>query len=674
MEEQKQLEERRFIRRFNIIFLITFFLFVILVLRLAYMQLVEGEKYVRASEQLSIRTLSTPAPRGWIYDANGEVLVNNKPVYTITFLDENLKKDEILAVAERLEKILLPLNPAYNRVYLLEKMDSGYVYEPKKEFADKVKKEQENGTFTFRPEEWEVKSYTPNMPRYLPRSIVSDIPKEIMFTIEENRVDLPGVNVIVDSMRQYKKGAFATYILGYMRQIPSNLADEYLAKGYSLNEQVGYAGVEKSYESVLRGTNGLQEVRVNNVAKTLETKEVVAQKPGNNLVLTIDAKYQQKVEQILAEEVKNLQTRKVNPLPQVNSAIAVVMDPKTGAVKALTNYPQYDPNIYNSPDFGKLYKTQVFGREQNKAIAGYFAPGSTIKMLSVMIGLQEGLVTPNEKILSTGSYKVGNLIKRDYKPGGFGWVDARQALQKSVNTYMYELAMRLARYPQSKTLYKQKFEVIDHYHGEFGLGRLTGIDLPGENIAWRAETEELGRLADAMIGQYDNYTPIQLVQYVSTIANGGYRMRPYVVQEIREPDDNLDGPGKLLWRKEPEVLNQVDIKPEWIKLVQEGMRMVAEPGGTAYSTFAGLPIQVAAKTGTVQRTGNNTNGLMVGYAPYEDPQMAFVVVVPGGAGGSDSAGPIARRLVESYFGLDRPASGSTGPTAAENPAGGKKTP
>lgn len=654
MEEQKELEEGRFIRRFNLIFFLIFLLFVILVLRLSYLQLVEGEKYVRAAEALSIRTVSTPAPRGWIYDAKGEVLVNNKPVYTITFLDENLSKERILSLATRLEQLLLPVNAAYNRTYILEKMDTGYVYVPKKEYADRIKKERDEGTYTFRPEEWEVVKYPPNMPRYLPRSIISDIPMEVMFTIEEHRTDFPGISVIVDSMRQYKKGAFAAHILGYMRQIPPNLADEYLAKGYSLNEQVGYAGVEKYYENQLRGTPGKREVRVNNVAKTLETKEVVAQKPGNNLVLTIDADYQQKVEQILAEEVKNLQTRKNNPLPNVKSAIAIVMDPKTGAIKALANYPQYDPNIYNSPDFGKRYKSEVFGREQNTAIAGYFAPGSTVKMLSVMIGLQEGLVTPNEKILSTGSYKVGNLIKRDYKPGGFGWVDARQALQKSVNTYMYELAMRLAHYPESKTLYKQKFEVIDQYHAEFGLGRLTGIDLPGENVAWRAPTEELGRLADAMIGQYDNYTPIQIVQYVSTIANGGYRMRPYVVQEIREPEDNMAGPGKLLWKREPEVLNKVDIKPEYLKVVQEGMRMVTEPGGTAYGTFAGLPIHVAAKTGTVQRTGNNTNGLMVGYAPYEDPEIAFVVVVPGGAGGSDSAGPIARRIVAAYFGLDQP--------------------
>lgn len=654
MEEKKEMEEGRFVRRFNLIFFLIFLLFVILVLRLAYMQLVEGEKYARAAESLSIRTVLTPAPRGWIYDAKGQVLANNKPVYTITFLDDNLKKKEIISIAERLEKILMPINPAYNRAYILEKMDAGYAYAPKKEFAEKIKKEKEAGTLQFRPEEWEIVSYQPNMPRYFPRSIVSDIPKEIMFTIEEHRTDFPGINVIVDSMRQYKKGAFAAHILGYMRQIPPNLADEYLAKGYSLNEQVGFAGVEKTYENELRGMAGKREVRVNNVAKTLETKEVMAQKPGNNLVLTIDANYQQKVEQILAEEVKNLQTRKRDPLPNVKSAVAVVIDVKTGAIKAMVNYPQYDPNIYNSPDFGKRYKAEVFGREQNTAIAGYFAPGSTIKMLSVMIGLQEGLVSPYEKILSTGQYKVGNMIKRDYKAGGFGWVDARKALQKSVNTYMYELAMRLARYPQSKTLYKQKFEVIDQYHSEFGLGRMTGIDLPGENVAWRAPTEELGRLADAMIGQYDNYTPIQIAQYVSTVANGGYRMRPYVVQEIREPEDNTAGPGRLIWKKEPEVLNQVQIKPEYLKVVQEGMRMVTEPGGTAYATFAGLPVHVAAKTGTVQRTGNNTNGLMVGYAPYEDPQIAFVVVVPGGAGGSDSAGPMARRIVSSYFGADQP--------------------
>jgi penicillin-binding protein 2 len=651
MEEKK--EQRGLTRRFNLIFFLIFILFVSLVLRLAYLQLVEGEKYVRAAEELSIKPVYTPATRGWIYDRNGEVLVNNKPVYTVTFLDENLKGEEILAIAEKLEKILMPHYPSYNRARILERMDTGYLYQAKD--RDRIKKKEEAGDYSFDPDDWELVRYSPNLPRYLPRSIVTDVPKEVMFYIEEHRMDLPGVSVIVDSMRQYKKGAFATHILGYIKQVPANKADEYLAKGYDLSDKVGYAGVELTYEDQLRGTDGMKQVRINNQSKTIQAEEILSQKPGNNLVLTIDWKFQDKVEKILEEEVHKLQTREKDPLPEVKSAIAVAMNPKTGEILAMANYPDYDLNLWNSPDFGERYATEIAGRERNQSISGTFTPGSTIKMLSVLIGLEEKLISPTEKVLSTGQYRIGDRFKKDWKRGGHGWVDARKAIKESVNTYMYELAMRLADYPRSKSLYKQKFKVIDYYHSQFGLGVKTGIDLPFEETAWKADSKELGRLADAMIGQYHNYTPIQLAQYVSAIANGGYRIRPHVVKEIREPVANMEGPGKLLMEIQPEVLNKVDIDPENLKVVQEGMLQVTQPGGTAYLRFAGLPIKVAAKTGTVERSGGNKNGLIVGYAPYEDPEIVFVVVVPGGTGGSDTAGPIARRILDAYFGFDQNA-------------------
>lgn len=669
MDEEKEREKRAFTRRFNLIFFLIFLLFVTLVLRLAFLQLVEGEKYVRAASQLSVKSLYTKATRGWIYDRNGEVLVNNIPVYSITFTDNNnLKKDQLIAIAEQLEKLLLPVDKQYTRVKILEKMDVGYVYK-RKEGITATNQSAEEENWRFNPDEWVLTESGINLPRYQPREIATDVPKEVMFYIEEHRPELPGVDVFVDSLRQYKKGNFATHILGYTRAIPREKVDDYLAKGYSPNDKVGITGVELYYEDQLRGKEGIKEVTINNQSKTMQTEEVLSQKPGNNLVLTIDWRYQKRVEEILEEGVKYLQTRPKDPLPNVNSAIAVVMDPKTGEIKALANYPSYDLNVWTSPDFNKRYSEEVAGKERNQAIAGAFAPGSTIKMLSVMIGLQEGIVTPNEKILSTGRYKVGNLYKGDFKAGGHGWVDARKAIKESVNTYMYEIAMRLAKrsgYPAKKTSYIENFDLLRYYDHQFGLGVKTGIDLPGESIGWPANSTELGRLADAMIGQYDNFTPIQIVQYVSAIANGGYRMRPFVVKEIREPIANMDGPGKLLMTNEPEVLNKVEIDPEILKIVQEGMLEVTQPGGTAYSTFAGTPFRVAAKTGTVQRGGGNKNGLMVGYAPYDDPQMAFVVVVPGGIGGSDSAGPIARNLVDAFFGLDQPKQSEEVPASVQN--------
>lgn len=697
MEEEREREKRLFTRRFNLIFFLIFILFVSLVLRLAFLQLVEGDKYVRASSQLSVKPLYTKATRGWIFDRNGEVLANNKPVYTVSFINENLSKDKLAEVAGKLEELLYPVDQRYTRVKILEKMDSGWVYTPKKKEESPTKQpektpaesddqvttntgeadneeveiivpEPEEPAWHFNPDDWNLVRYLDiKIPQYQPRTIIKDVPKEVMFYIEEHRTELPGVSVEIDSIRQYKKGDVATHILGYTKPIPANRVDEYLAKGYNPSDIVGVAGVEQYYEDQLRGTEGLKQVQVNNLLKTMQTEEIQSQKPGNNLVLTIDLKYQQKVEKILEDGVHYLQTRPKDPLPKVTSAIAVVMQPKTGEILALANYPDYDLNIYTSPDFSERYSTEVAGREQNLALAGYYSPGSTFKMLSVLIGLEQGLVGQYDRLPSNGSVLVGDRYLKDYKAGGHGPTDARKSLRESVNSYMYYLALRLANYPASKSLYKEKFSVVQYYQNQFGLGIKTGIDLPNEKEVLSGGAKELGRLAHAMIGQYDSFTPIQIAQYVSTIANGGYRMRPHVVKEIREPVANLEGPGRLVTANEPEVLNQVNIKPENLKVVQEGMLEVTQPGGTGYRTFMGTPFKVAAKTGTVQRSGGNTNGLMVGYAPYDDPEIAFVVVVPGGIGGSDSAGPIARALVDAYYGLNQTSAEEIDQDNADEP-------
>lgn len=663
MSEDKEHEKRMFTRRFNFIFFLIFVLFVTLVLRLAFLQLVEGEKYVRAASQLSVKSFQTKATRGWIFDRNGEVLVNNKPVYTVTFLNENLSRDKIIDIAAQLEELLYPVDSRYTRIKILEKMDTGYVYKRVEQAtpteAPPVISVGEDGEelvveapqWVFHPEEWEIVSYVDiKIPLYQPRTIITDVPKEVMFYIEEHRSELLGVSVEVDSIRQYKYGDVATHIIGYTKPVPAARLDEYLSKGYNPSDIVGVAGVEQYYEEQLRGTEGRKQVQMNALLKTMETEELLPQTPGNNLVLTVDIEFQKKIEKILEEHVKLLQTRPKDPLPEVAYAIAVLMNPKTGEIISLANYPDYDLNIYNSPDFGLRYEVEVAGREQNLALAGYYAPGSTVKMLSVIIGLEEGLVGPYDRLSSTGSVLIGDRHLRDWRAGGHGPTDARKAIKESVNSYMYRLALKLADYPNSKSLYKQKFDTVHYYHNQFGLGVKTGIDLPNEKEILSGGQRELGRLAHAMIGQYDSYTPIQLAQYVATIANGGYRIRPHVVKEIREPVANLEGPGRLVTANETEVLNQVNVSKESLKVVQEGMLQVTQPGGTAYSTFNGLPFQVAAKTGTAQRSGGDSNGLIVGYAPYDDPEMVFVIVVPG-AGGSEHVGPLTRAVVEAYFGI-----------------------
>lgn len=601
-------------RRMNIIFLIVFLFFAALILRLALVQLVHGEEYLHESELLSTKTLPISAPRGKILDKNGEVIVSNQVVFTVTFLANNNDEKLEESVAQKLSTLL----DGMSKEEVLKAMRSG-------------------------------------LPRYIPRRIKVGIEKHEMMRIAERLQELPGVDVIEEPLRKIRSdvhgGAVATHMIGYINAI-SDRVDDYLAKGYLASDRVGMLGLEKYYEDQLRGTNGEMEVKVNRAMETIEKRMKVAPVPGNDLVLTLDLQFQDKVEQILAESIEQIQKDPKRPRPLVTSASAVLINPKTGAVLAMANFPDYDLNLQYSPNRGKIYNEKIANRESNLAANAPYPIGSTAKPAAAMMGLQEGLITANSTIFDTGGMYVGNTFMKNWRAGGHGRVNVFKALQVSNNTFFYDLALKLGNYPQSKTAYKKKFSTVDYYFNQFGLGVKTGIDLPYESSGWESSHYQLGNLAHALIGQHDLYTPLQLAQYVSTIANNGYRMRPYLVQEIREGTDRPEERGRVLMKREPEVLNKINIKPEYIKIVQQGMRMVTQQGGTGYYAFLNTPYTVAAKTGTAQSNRNgHDHSIIIAYAPYEDPQVALAVIVPYGGSGSDASAPIARKLLDAYFGV-----------------------
>ncbi|WP_139490277.1 peptidoglycan D,D-transpeptidase FtsI family protein [Brevibacillus dissolubilis] len=776
--------------RLNVLFFIVFMFFAAIILRLAYVQLVEGEQYKHDLEKYSTRELPIPAPRGRILDTNGQVLVSNKPVYTVTYVEEQNQDIDEEQVADKLANVLimddektgtdkdllkkaielqasLPVSfkpdetnklismitpklnalPPVTSVSTLQDRDlirtalymgmrvrspfsDGDRETVRKKVSDHVTKAgkaatvntqnasdaellhyviQSNIDYSIKLDEdereslekevkaqiatlpdanglkeksdmdllryanlfdltvalpltdqqrqfqWRKMAILGNMrsygvPRFIPRRIKENVSYNEVAKIDERRSEYPGINVIVEPIRQIRRdpdgSGFATHILGYINPISPEQRDEYVAQGYSFTDRVGVAGLERYYERELRGKDGVYEVHVNKDSETVEKQEKRPAEPGNDLVLSLDWRFQSKVEDILKTNLAKMRTK----AGDLNVAHAVVMNPNTGEVLAMASSPDYDLNLhYNRKEFNKVYDTMIAPSAENKMIRGAYAPGSTAKMLSVMLSLQKGLVTPNETIYDPGYYIVGNVKKRNWKLSGHGNVNARRALQVSNNTYMYAMAMRLVN--SDNKSYMTKFSVIDYYNAQFGLGVKTGIDLPSELTGWESQYSYMGNLADAFIGQYDSFTPMQIAQYVSTIANGGYRLRPHLVKEIRRGTVDPKRPGETLTVVKPEVLNTVDIDPKWIKVAQEGMRMVTGPGGTAASTFSGLPFTVAAKTGTAQTGRGADNSLIVGYAPYEKPEIVFVVIVPGGGHGSDSSGPIARQVLEAYHSL-----------------------
>jgi len=796
--------------RLNVLFFIVFLFFAAIILRLAYVQLVEGEQYKHALEKYSTRELPISAPRGRILDKNGEVLVANKPVYTVMYVEEQNQSIDEVEVAEKLAHILtvdnndkpgtdkemikqalelratlpvafdekgteqliaqieprlksLPAISAVDQLADLDLLNTAYsiglraripfddkereriraglkntfkttaqattltdltdrdllTYATKQNMKvnvkipaedrktliknvkdqlgifpalEKLREESDMNLLRYaamldvdvklpltdqqRKFQWhklgilkEMRGF--NTPSYIPRRVKVNISPPEMFKIEERRTELPGISVVLEPIRQIRPdsgGAFGTHFLGYIKPIPENQVDEYIAQGYNPSDQIGITNLERYYERYLRGKDGVMEVHVNKDSQTIEKKETRAPEPGNDLVLALDWRFQSKVEDIIKKKFDEMKGNPAYP-SALKEVHALAMDPMTGEILAMASYPDYDLNLYyDRQEFNKYWTSIILPNESNRFINSAYPPGSTIKPVSVMLSLQEKLTTPNESIFDPGGRKVGNVYMRNWKLSGHGSVNARRALQVSNNTYMYEMAIRFA--DRAKHSYKEQFEALDYYNAQFGLGVKTGVDLPYESSGWENPNSFYGNLAHAFIGQYDLFTPMQLGQYVSTIANGGYRLRPHFVKEIRRGTNDPKKPGQTLMKVEPEVLNKIQIDPEWIKVAQEGMRMVTMPGGTASRTFAGLPFNVAAKTGTAQTGKGSDNALMVGYAPYENPKIAFVVIIPNGLkdgwSSSDASGPIARQMLEAFNELNpglmtsTPATQTTG--------------
>ncbi len=606
------------ISRINLLFFLVFMLFASIIIRLAFVQLVEGEEYKELAASNRTKTIPFTAPRGLIKDASHEVLVNNKTVWTITFQIQEERVQDFEQIADILAEILAKSEDDKLKVKkdVLNSMDVGPGYRASK---------------------------------YIPRIIKVDVDDKIRAYIEEHKSTVPGVEVIPDQMRNYIYNDFMAQVLGYSRSIPNDELTYYQALGYKLTDRVGRYGLEKQYESVLHGKDGEYIVEVNSDYEKIAQKAFSNPISGNNIILTIDKEFQERVEKALEEKITEIKNRPVKPMVDVEKGMAVVLNPKTGAVLAMANYPRFDPNWFNGTITQELYTNYIMPYETNGTISGRYPIGSTAKPLTVLVGLEEDIITINTVINDTGRIQYDRkangdpIYMKNYGNHVYGTLTLQKALQKSSNIFMAEIALRMRKqFGINETMEKMRY-----YDRMFGLGEKTGVDL----------LEELpGNISSAMnyvqhsIGQHDTFTAMQLAQYVSTIANNGYRMEPYLVQAIEE--GSVTGiSGKIIYHHEPKVLNKAEVSLKNLKAVQEGMHMVTQLGGTAYYPLTGLPIEVAAKTGTAQSgiRDKDDHAVFIGYAPYEDPEIAFAIIIPYGGTGGATAGPIAKEIIEAYL-------------------------
>ncbi|ONK24688.1 penicillin-binding protein [Bacillus sp. VT-16-64] len=662
--------------RMNMLFFVVFLLFSLLILRLGVIQIVYGEDAKREIERTEDVTVSTSVPRGKIYDRNYNLVVDNEPRRAITYMIPNkFDQKETLKVAERLAQLI---DKDTEKITERDKVDFWIMKNPKEALARVTKEEQEklkgkdDELYKLQRErvtEQDLASLTADDLEVLAiyRELTSgyamtqqmikneDVSLEEFARVSENLPMLPGIDTTTDWERKYAYDETLRSILGGVTDgLPLEKLDYYMSRGYSRNDRVGKSYIELQYEDVLRG----QKEKVKNVTrqgKVLETKVLSEGERGKDLILTLNMDLQKEVDKILEEEIRKTKARGGTGL--LDRAFVVLMDPRTGEILTMSG-KQY---AYDEEE--KRYKFVDFA-------AGNFntsyVVGSSVKGATILTGYMTGVNHPGKTMVDEPLHIKGTPTKSShFNRSGYVSINDYMALVRSSNVYMYKTAIAIGegqyRRGQSLAINKEKaFRVMREHFSQFGLGIRTGIDLPGEQIGFRGDIEQAnaGNVLDFAIGQYDSYTPLQMAQYVSTIANGGYRVQPHVVKEIRDPADGKEPVGPVAKEVEPKVLNRVNASEEWVKRVQRGFRGVfTEPRGTGRS-FAGEPYSPAGKTGTaetVDRGRKVWNLSLVAYAPYENPEIAMAVVVPSayyvGSTPNNVNMDIGKRVLRAYFDL-----------------------
>jgi penicillin-binding protein 2 len=586
--------------------------FVVLLLRLWYLQVIEGERFASLSENNRIRTIPQRDIRGRILDRYGRVLVDNRPSFALAVLPEEAAKLDVLI--PRL-KDRLPI----------------------------------------RWDELDAKLKLAHAYRTI--HLAKDLTREQVAYVAERRWDLPGVFLDVEHVRHYKYGALSAHTLGYIGEINEEQLREARSHGYRMGDIIGQAGVEKLYERALRGVKGAREVEVDALGRELQLVEEREPAPGLNLVLTLDLELQQLVEAEMAGQ----------------AGAIVVLDPRNGEILAMASQPAYDPNLFvtgiSYADWMRLLKDPRKPL-QNRAIQAQYPPGSTYKIIMAVAGLEEGLITPKTTVHCSGFFPFGNRVFKDWKKGGHGPVNVHAALVQSCDVFFYTLGQRLgidtmARYAKGFGLGAPTG--FDPLHEKPGLVPSTEWKRKARGEPWYP-----GETISAAIGQgYNLVTPLQLANVISAIANGGVLYKPRIVKRLETPDGKVvqefasERLGEVPAR--PETLRIVQ---------QALWGVVNEPRGTAWrARLEAVPIagktgtvQVISNSPKGDKLPERfrDHGWFVAFAPFDNPQLAIAILGEHGGRGGSTYAPIARKIVEHYFRLPPPASPQT--AAASAPA------
>jgi penicillin-binding protein 2 len=615
-----------FPRRFFLLKGLMLLLFGLLLLQLARMQLIEHEAYQQRAESNRLRIVPELASRGLIYDRNGEQLVRNEAIFSAGIVAADVPGDKFLTVVNEVSR------------------ETGV---PAAEIATAIDAARESDD------------------PFTPLIIKAGIDDPTAFRLRERLAELPGVQVLVESVRDYTSGALTANVLGYVGRIDQEEYADLRETGYQLNDRLGKTGVELTYEQALRGSAGYRQVEIDAAGQEIRTLRSSPPGMAGNLVLSLDLDLQRQVGEYLMRAMSDSGSQ---------NAAAAVIDVRTGEVLSMVSLPTYDNNILTEPVDQAALPSLVNDPSKpliNRVLAEVYAPGSTFKMVTGTAALQEGVATPSTRITSRGAITIPNpyggapAVFRDW--AALGTLDFYGGVARSSDVYFYYLS---GGYEVGGESFRGLgAERLARYAREYGLGAPTGIDIPGEaaglvpDPTWKEDAIGdpwyLGDTYTYGIGQgYLAVTPLQLLGVTTAVANGGDVLVPHIVREI------VDQHGSVMRTIEREVAHHVAISSENLAVMREGMRRAAASGTATSGASQFVPI--AGKTGTAEfgprraDGKHDTHAWYTGFAPFENPEIAVVVFLQQGTGGA-TAGPVAAQIFDYYFGRQRLAEDAPQP-------------
>ncbi|MCA9743411.1 MAG: penicillin-binding protein 2 [Deferribacteres bacterium] len=563
--------------------------FLMLMARFFYVQILEGDRYLAASEENRVKQVELKPPRGLIRDRAYEILVDNRPAYSVYAIPSELQAADstMELLGTILEKSTESLSHTYNR--------------------------RRRGAFQ------KVK-----IDRY--------ISFEKLAQIEERKLDLPGVFYDIEPRRSYPAGVLAPHLFGYLGEISERELEKLRADGYEQGDVIGIKGVEKVYEDILRGKDGYRFMEVDALGREVQVLGNLGEKlpvPGKDIILTIDAPLQRHLEQVMQDRLGG----------------AVVLNCQNGQIIAMVSKPDYDPDIFTKPIPPSVWNSLNNNPDKplyDRILQGLYPPGSVYKIILAIAALETGTVNPKATVFCPGGFRLGRRFFGCWNRAGHGNVNMRQAIEQSCNVYFYRIMQRVG------------LENWVKYSKLFRFGQRTNVDLTGEahgllpdslyfDKAYGKGRWSQGLLLNLAIGQGDLLaTPLQVAFYAMSLANRGKSFRPFIVKEIFDP---LAESEKVV----PTMPDTVHIRgisaSTWDFIHQAMYDVVNGAKGTAKSANPGL-IKVAGKTGTAQAPKGDDHAWFIGFAPFENPQVAFAIFLENGGGGGANAAPIARSILK----------------------------